>query len=179
MAQRPPPTPMLQAFVSAAQTGSFARAAFELNLTASAISHQIAGLEEWWGVQLFERHSRGVKLTTAGQALLPVTDGFFKELDTVLHSLNPSRSQPLYLSCTSSLCATWLIPRMHGAHAEAAFNLDLVLTSADIKQRQLKCSPVRCRGGDGVWRLPGSSCRTADARCGVPCVLAGIQTCEW
>lgn len=50
MAQRPPPTPMLQAFVSAAQTGSFARAASELNLTASAISHQIAGLEEWWGV---------------------------------------------------------------------------------------------------------------------------------
>ena len=53
MAQRPPPTPMLQAFVSAAQTGSFARAASQLNLTASAISHQIAGLEEWWGVQLF------------------------------------------------------------------------------------------------------------------------------
>lgn len=76
MAQRPPPTPMLQAFVSAAQTGSFSRAASELNLTASAISHQIAGLEEWWGVQLFERHSRGVKLTAAGQALLPVTDGF-------------------------------------------------------------------------------------------------------
>ena len=44
---------MLQAFVSAAKTGSFARAAAELNLTASAISHQIAGLEEWWGVQLF------------------------------------------------------------------------------------------------------------------------------
>ncbi len=141
MAQRPPPTPMLQAFVSAAQTGSFARAAFELNLTASAISHQIAGLEEWWGVQLFERHSRGVKLTTAGQALLPVTDGFFKELDTVLHSLNPSRSQPLYLSCTSSLCATWLIPRMHGAHAEAAFNLDLVLTSADISSASLSAHP--------------------------------------
>lgn len=76
MAQRPPPTPMLQAFVSAAQAGSFARAASDLNLTASAISHQIAGLEEWWGVQLFERHSRGVKLTPAGQALLPVTDGF-------------------------------------------------------------------------------------------------------
>ncbi|WKC46690.1 LysR substrate-binding domain-containing protein [Pseudomonas veronii] len=141
MAQRPPPTPMLQAFVSAAQTGSFARAAFELNLTASAISHQIAGLEEWWGVQLFERYSRGVKLTTAGQALLPVTDGFFKELDTVLHSLNPSRSQPLYLSCTSSLCATWLIPRMHGAHAEAAFNLDLVLTSADISSASLSAHP--------------------------------------
>ncbi|NJJ55805.1 LysR family transcriptional regulator [Pseudomonas sp. B14(2022)] len=141
MAQRPPPTPMLQAFVSAAQTGSFARAASELNLTASAISHQIAGLEEWWGVQLFERHSRGVKLTAAGQALLPVTDGFFKELDAVLHSLSLSKSQPLYLSCTSSLCSTWLIPRMHDAHAEASFNLDLVLTSADISSANWSAHP--------------------------------------
>ncbi|CRM85841.1 LysR family transcriptional regulator [Pseudomonas sp. FH4] len=131
MAQRPPPTPMLQAFVSAAQTGSFARAAAGLNLTASAISHQISGLEEWWGVQLFERHSRGVKLTDAGQALLPVTAGFFNELDAVLHSLNLSTPQPLYFSCTSSLCSTWLTPRLHGSHAEASFNLDLVLTSTD------------------------------------------------
>ncbi|MCF5686276.1 LysR substrate-binding domain-containing protein [Pseudomonas sp. PA-1-3F] len=138
MAQRPPPTPMLQAFVSAAQTGSFARAASELNLTASAISHQIAGLEEWWGVSLFERHSRGVKLTAAGQALLPVTDEFFKALDGVLHSLNPGKSQPLYLSCTSSLCSTWLIPRMHGSHTQASFNLDLVLTSADMSSTSLE-----------------------------------------
>ncbi|MBK3474283.1 LysR family transcriptional regulator [Pseudomonas carnis] len=138
MAQRPPPTPMLQAFVSAAQTGSFARAASELNLTASAISHQIAGLEEWWGVSLFERHSRGVKLTAAGQALLPVTDEFFKALDGVLHSLNPGKSQPLYLSCTSSLCSTWLIPRMHGSHTQASFNLDLVLTSADMSSSSLE-----------------------------------------
>lgn len=138
MAQRPPPTPMLQAFVSAAQTGSFARSASELNLTASAISHQIAGLEEWWGVSLFERHSRGVKLTAAGQALLPVTDEFFKALDGVLRSLNPGKSQPLYLSCTSSLCSTWLIPRMHGSHTQASFNLDLVLTSADMSSTSLE-----------------------------------------
>lgn len=131
MAQRPPPTPMLQAFVSAAQCGSFARAASELNLTASAISHQIAGLEAWWDVQLFERHSRGVTLTEAGQALLPVAAGFFRELDEVLHSLRPDTPQPLYLSCTSSLCSTWLIPRLHGSHTEASFNLDLVLTSTD------------------------------------------------
>ena len=131
MALRPPPTPMLQAFVSAAQCGTFARAASELNLTASAISHQIAGLEEWWDVQLFERHSRGVKLTEAGQALLPVAAGFFRELDAVLHSLHPNKPQPLYLSCTSSLCSTWLIPRLHGSHTEASFNLDLELTSTD------------------------------------------------
>ncbi|MGY2290644.1 LysR substrate-binding domain-containing protein [Pseudomonas sp. SDO528_S397] len=137
MAQRPPPTPMLQAFVCAAQTGSFARAALELNLTASAISHQIAGLEEWWGVQLFERHSRGVKLTPAGETLLPVTDTFFNGLAQALQTLNPGKSQPLYLSCTSSLCSAWLIPRMHASQSADAFNLDVVLTSADLSHANL------------------------------------------
>ena len=89
-------------------------------------------------MSLFERHSRGVKLTAAGQALLPVTDEFFKALDGVLHSLNPGKSQPLYLSCTSSLCSTWLIPRMHGSHTQASFNLDLVLTSADMSSTSLE-----------------------------------------
>ena len=88
-------------------------------------------------MQLFERHSRGVNLTAAGQVLLPVADGFFKALEAVLHTLNPSKSQPLYLSCTSSLCSTWLIPRMHGFHTDASFNLDLVLTSADMNSANL------------------------------------------
>lgn len=153
MAQRPPPTPMLQAFVSAAQTGSFARAAAELNLTASAISHQIAGLEQGWGVQVFERHSRGVKLTPAGQALLPVIDGFFKEMEAVLQSFSSSPAQPLHLACTSSLCSTWLIPRMHGAHTEASFNLDLVLTSAEVNSANLSAQhfDVAVVIGDGNY----------------------------
>ena len=137
MPQRPPPTPMLHAFVCSAKTGSFARAATELNLTASAISHQISGLEEWWDVQLFERHSRGVKLTAAGEALLPVTHSFFTDLDAVLHSLNPGKSQPLHLYCTSSLCSAWLIPRMHASQSDDCFNLDLVLTNADLSSTNL------------------------------------------
>lgn len=179
MAQRPPPTAMLQAFVSAAQTGSFARAASELNLTASAISHQIAGLEEWWGVQLFERHSRGVKLTSAGQALLPVTDGFFKGLEAALQVLNPRKAQPLYLSCTSSLCSTWLIPRVHGSHTDASFNLDLVLTSADMSPASLGAHQFDVAVVIGGWGLSGASCRVADARCGVSRMFAGVLSRAW
>lgn len=151
MAQRPPPTPMLQAFVCAGQTGSFARAAVELNLTASAISHQVGGLEQWWGVQLFERHSRGVKLTAAGRALLPVARTFFTDLDAVLQSLKPGTSVPLHLYCTSSLCATWLTPRVHAHH-----ELNLLLTSTELSNGNLNAHPydVAMVMGDGHY--PGN-----------------------
>lgn len=155
MPQRPPPTPMLQAFVCAAQTGSFARAATELNLTASAISHQISGLEEWWDVQLFERHSRGVKLTAAGEALLPVIHSFFTNLDEVLHSLNPGNSSPLHLYCTSSLCSAWLIPRMHASQSDACLNLDLVLTNADLSATNLDATQYDVAIVMGYGHYPG------------------------
>ena len=155
MPQRAPPTPMLQAFVCAAQTGSFARAANELNLTASAISHQISGLEEWWDVQLFERHSRGVKLTTAGEALLPVIGSFFTNLDAVLHSLNRGNSSPLHLYCTSSLCSAWLIPRMHASQSDACLNLDLILTSADLCAANVDASPYDVAIVMGNGHYPG------------------------
>ncbi len=109
---RPPPTPMLQAFVAAAKTNSFARAAVELHITASAISHQVIKLEEWWGIPLFERHSRGVKLTDEGKLLFPVIDAFFQTLDATLHDIDPNHAPPLNLSCTSSLCSAWLSPRI-------------------------------------------------------------------
>lgn len=155
MPQRPPPTPMLQAFVCAAQTGSFARAATELNLTASAISHQISGLEEWWDVQLFERHSRGVKLTAAGEALLPVIHSFFTNLDEVLHSLNRGNSSPLHLYCTSSLCSAWLIPRMHASQSDACLNLDLVLTNADLSATNLDATQYDVAIVMGYGHYPG------------------------
>lgn len=59
----------LQAFCLAAQRLSFKEAADELCLTASAVSHQIKDLEEYLGVRLFERRTRAIALTDAGNAL--------------------------------------------------------------------------------------------------------------
>lgn len=60
----------LRAFVAIADAGGFARAAGQLNLTQSAVSRQIAELEEQLGVSLFDRDGRNVKLTPAGEDLL-------------------------------------------------------------------------------------------------------------
>src|ERR1700751_3453152 len=65
-----PPFNGLRLFEAAARCGSFKRAAQELNLTSGAISHGITALEEWLGVERFER-SRELTLTAAGLHYLP------------------------------------------------------------------------------------------------------------
>jgi LysR family transcriptional regulator, glycine cleavage system transcriptional activator len=60
----------LRLFEAAARRGSFKRAAQELDLTPGAISHGINSLEEWLGVELFDR-SRELVLSSAGQRFLP------------------------------------------------------------------------------------------------------------
>lgn len=122
---------MLQAFASAAKTGNFARAAADLNLTASAISHQIGKLEEWWGLKLFDRNSRGVTLTAAGARLFPVAETFFREMERELQALAVSARTPLRVACTSSLCAAWLGPRLlHGSNLDVL--PEIVLQSAEV-----------------------------------------------
>jgi LysR family transcriptional regulator, glycine cleavage system transcriptional activator len=71
MAFRLPPLSALRVFEAAARYNSFQKAATELNLTASAVSHAIQTLENWLGVALFHRGSRGLKLTAAGEAYAP------------------------------------------------------------------------------------------------------------
>jgi LysR family transcriptional regulator, glycine cleavage system transcriptional activator len=65
-----PPLNSLRLFETAARCGSFKRAAQELNLTPGAISHGIKSLEEWLGIELFDR-SRELALTSAGHHYLP------------------------------------------------------------------------------------------------------------
>lgn len=62
-----PPLRALLAFEAAARHLSFKRAAEELRVTPSAISHQVAALEDAVSVQLFERSPTGVRLTLAGR----------------------------------------------------------------------------------------------------------------
>ncbi|MGA7231147.1 MAG: LysR family transcriptional regulator [Xanthobacteraceae bacterium] len=65
-----PPLNGLRLFEAAARCGSFKRAAEELNLTPGAISHGINSLEQWLGVELFDR-SRKLTLSSAGRHYLP------------------------------------------------------------------------------------------------------------
>ena len=71
MRRRLPPLNSLRAFESAARQLSFTKAADELAVTQSAVSHQVAALEEWAGVPLFKRQGRAMVLTEAAARFLP------------------------------------------------------------------------------------------------------------
>src|SRR5260221_14451182 len=77
MIYRLPPLNALRVFEAAARHLSFKDAAVELSITQAAVSHQVKGLEEYLGVELFRRAGRGVQLTETARACLPkLREGF-------------------------------------------------------------------------------------------------------
>ncbi len=65
------------------ETGGVARAAEVLNITQSALSHQIKGLEDQTGVELFVRRSKPMRLSAAGMRLLRLADRILPEIDAL------------------------------------------------------------------------------------------------
>lgn len=104
----------LQAFEAAARHLSFRSAAEELSLTQSAISHQIAGLEERLGTALFRRTARRVELTEAGAQLYPyLRDGFDRLAQGVGLVDRVRISGDLVVQVYVTVAVRWLLPRLH------------------------------------------------------------------
>lgn len=108
-----PSVKTLQAFEQTARLGNVAKAAEILNLTPSAVSHQIAKLEQLIGQNLFIRGARGVTLTTSGER-------YFQDITNILHSLTlatekaaeKSPKDSLYIHSSPSFGLLWLLPRL-------------------------------------------------------------------
>lgn len=103
----------VKAFEAAARLESFASAADELHLSASAISHQIRNLEMALGVELFIRHPRSVELTAQGRMLAPALSAALDGLEAAFSPWMPSAEQlTLAVHCAPSFAAKWLSPRL-------------------------------------------------------------------
>lgn len=112
---RTPSLHALRAFEAAARLGSFARAADELALSPSAISHQVRALEEHFGRPMFVRTNRTVILTPEGERLLATLSPAFESIHAVCAELSPpTKKQDLSVHCTPSFAAKWLSPRLPG-----------------------------------------------------------------
>ena len=113
MPTRLPPLNACRAFEAAARLGSFARAAAELNVTATAVSHQVKLLEGWTGKRLFNRRNNAVVPTEAARLLAPsITDALERigtGLRNVAGNLGPSL---LTFSVQTDFALKWLIPRL-------------------------------------------------------------------
>ena len=134
---RLPPLRELQAFESAARHLSFRKAAEELSVTPTAVSHQIRLLERYCGQPLFQRRPRPLQLTPAGAQLLPVVRGAFLSMSDELSRLTPSsRIGHLRVTTTSAFAARWLLPRLESWRAKAPEStLDLVGTDTVLDLR--------------------------------------------
>lgn len=92
MNNRIPPLNALHAFVVTARHLNFTRAAEELFVTQGAVSRQVASLEAWLGFSLFQRHARGLRLTSQGSQLLPEVRDVFEQLFRVTNRVKEGRS---------------------------------------------------------------------------------------
>ena len=101
----------LRAFEAAARLGSFTLAAAELNVTQTAISHQIRRLEEQLGIRLFIRAHRTLALTPEASDYLPSIRSAFEDLRRATARLRRTEAR-LTVSTTASLATKWLVSRV-------------------------------------------------------------------
>ncbi len=110
---RLPPLRALLAFEAASRQSTFARAATELGVTPSAISHQIQQLEDFLGVQLFRRHAGRAQLSDAGQIYAREIKGAFGLIADATNLVAPqSQTGHLVIASSPSFAAKWLQPRL-------------------------------------------------------------------
>jgi len=105
----------IRVFEAAARLMSFKAAASELNVTPTAVSHQIRNLEEKLGTLLFERKTRSIVLTPEGLQLAQVAHHSLQQIASTLEEISCIQTV-LTVSTTTSFAAMWLVPRLEYFH---------------------------------------------------------------
>ncbi len=125
----------LRIFHAVAEAGSFTHAGDNLHLSQSAVSRQVAGLEQSLGSPLFHRHARGLMLTEQGDVLFRTVHEVFAKLSMAEHAINESRAMPkgpLKISTTVALGSVWLTPRIH-EFLDLYPDIDVSLVATDFE----------------------------------------------
>ena len=126
----------LRVFHAVAEAGSFTHAGEMLNLSQSAISRQISGLEASLKVPLFHRHARGLILTEQGELLYRTAHEVFGKLAMTAAQLAESKDRPkgpLKVTTTVAFGSTWLAPRLREfMEVYPEIELSLLLADRDV-----------------------------------------------
>lgn len=135
-------------FEAAARWQSFKKAAEELSVSPTAVSHQIRKLEEWLGVELFYREVSGVELTASGRELFDVSSRAISDLGEVVSRIKHERDF-LTVRTTSSFASLWLLPRIEHFYEYApSVDLEIITSeSPEVKSRE-RLNEISIRFGD-------------------------------
>jgi len=146
----------LRAFEAAARHMSFTRAARELSVTQTAISHQVKLLETELGVVLFRRSPRRIALTAAGRAWALELSAVFSRLEAInsrLRQRDRAERPAVSVSVIPSFAARWLVPRL-GKFLERHPEIDIRI-SASERLVDFGAEPIDVGIRYGGGRYPG------------------------
>ncbi len=138
----------LRAFDAAARLGSFKAAADALNVSATAISHHIRGLEAQTGVTLFRRGTRQVSLTEEGRQLSEATAFAFSRIEATLDALSVAENT-LTVSTTPAFASLWLAPRIQSFEQQyPELRIRMVSSTGVVDLHRDRTIDVAIRYGD-------------------------------
>ena len=132
----------LRIFHAVADAGSLTHAGDKLNLSQSAVSRQVRGLEEQLNTNLFHRHARGLILTEQGELLFDATTAMTKRLDTAAARIRDSEEEvfgELRVTTTTGFGTLWLAPRLsklYDKYPELKVDLMLEERVLDLPMRE-------------------------------------------
>jgi DNA-binding transcriptional LysR family regulator len=157
---RLPPLNFISGFEAAARNLSFTKAADELFVTQSAVSKQVKALEEHLGVELFERRTRELALTAAGQQLyrtaIDLLDWLQEETDRLKSGGN---AQQVAVTASPGFTSLWLIPRLNRLrklHPEIDVRISATVEILNLERHRLDLAIRYCRpeaAPEGAIRL--------------------------
>ncbi|MDR6659173.1 transcriptional regulator GcvA [Tardiphaga sp. 1201_B9_N1_1] len=163
MSTRLPSLNGLRAFEAAARHLSFTNAASELNVTQTAISHQIKRLEDELGLKLFVRQNRALALTPQGHDYLPGVRAAFNDLRLATDRLKRrDNDHVLTVSTLASMASKWLLPRISAfqkAHPDIDVRITTSTSMVDFKSGDVDAA---IRYGRGQWPGLRADWLTAD-----------------
>ena len=152
MPRQLPPLNALRAFEAGARFLNFTRAAEDLYVTQTAVSHQVRLLEEWFGKRLFVRAGKGLKLTEAGAALYPVISQALDRIGEVASRVRgAAQRRTLTVSVTPTFGSRWLASRLGRfwqEHSEIDLRLHHSLHLVDLEREDID---IAIRWGKGEW----------------------------
>lgn len=146
-----PPLRSILTFEVVTRLGSISKAAEELSLTPSAVSHQITNLEAQIGRKLFERTARGVELTPSGARYQQSLAGALAVIANAAESARADGIEVLRIQSSPSFAALWLVPRLSrfiDEHPDLKIKLSASHVHTDFSQSDID---VDIRYGQSQW----------------------------
>lgn len=152
MQRKLPSLKSLRVFESVARNRSFRKAADELCVTHSAVSHQVKQLEEELGVFLFHRSGRSISLTEDGEYLFPVVNDSFDTISDAIEVIKSAhRPKTLNVQTYVTFGTVWLIPKLNDfqrKHPDIRVRISISFVDVDFEKDEVDVGIIM---GEQSW----------------------------